>query len=63
MDFNNSEIETHSPSLLSPPNEEEYTSLARAELAVKEHAMQWALSIGRSLLKIKARLAPRSVNA
>jgi hypothetical protein len=50
MDSNNSEIETHSPSLLSPLNEEEYTSLARAELAVKEHAMQCGYGLSREKL-------------
>lgn len=60
MDSNNSEVETHSPSLLSPPSEEEYTSLARAELAVKQHAMQCGYGLSRKkLVKNKSKTDPQ----
>jgi hypothetical protein len=42
--------------MLSPPNEEEYTSRARAELAVKEHAMQCGYGLSRmKLVKNKSK--------
>jgi MULE transposase domain/FAR1 DNA-binding domain len=63
MDSNNSndfDIETHPPSLLSPPNEEEYTSLERAELAVKEHAMCCGYGLSRKkLVKDKSKTNPQ----
>jgi hypothetical protein len=48
MNSGYSDVEAHSSELL--PSEEEYTSLALAELAVKEHAMRCGYGLSRKKL-------------